>query len=90
MVQKNYFGGFLITLMYLIFYFLFKYFGDQFFDFWDLDRLTDKVILGDITVTQFFIVSILIGVLLGIIYNIINIKAPLDAIFKNTILVDRD
>ena len=49
-----------------------------------------EIILGDITVTAGFIVSILVGVVFGFIYDLIGFKSWLDPIFENSFLYDSD
>tara|TARA_B100001248_G_C27375220_1_gene453892 strand:- start:679 stop:948 length:270 start_codon:yes stop_codon:yes gene_type:complete len=89
-MTKNYIAGFILTLMYLLTNFCMKYCGTLFNDFWDIDQLTNKIILGDITVTAGFIVSILVGVVFGFIYDLIGFKSWLDPIFENSFLYDSD
>ena len=89
-MTKNYIAGFILTLMYLLSNFLMKYCGTLFNDFWDIDQLTNKIILGDITVTVGFIISILVGVVFGFIYDLIGFKSWLDPIFENSFLYDSD
>ena len=89
-MTKNYIAGFILTLMYLLTNFCMKYCGTLFNDFWVIDQLTNKIILGDITVTAGFIVSILVGVVFGFIYDLIGFKSWLDPIFENSFLYDSD
>lgn len=87
---KNYIAGFTLTVMYLILNFCMKYSGGLFNDFWGIDDLKNQIILGYITVTVGFIISILVGVVFGLIYDLFGIKLMLDPIFKDTFLWDSD
>ena len=90
MLSKNNTGGVVVSFVYLLLFFMYKYTSDLFMDFWQIDTLTQKINIGDITITQGFVASILISILVDLIYNVLSVKKILDPVFKYTIFRDRD
>tara|TARA_Y100000813_G_scaffold182340_1_gene151994 strand:- start:266 stop:535 length:270 start_codon:yes stop_codon:yes gene_type:complete len=87
---KNYIAGLVLSFLYLMTNFFMKYCGTLFNDFWGIDEMTNKIILGDITVTSGFILSIVLGIIFGFIYDFIGFKLFLDPLFENSFLWDSD
>ena len=77
----NYIAAFILTIIFVLINFALKYFSGLFYDYFNVDQLVDRVVLGDITVTQGFIVTIVVGVVIGLVYDLLGIKNVIDPIF---------
>jgi len=51
-------------------------------NYWQINTLTQKINLGDITITQSFIISILITILINYIYYKLSINKILDHVLN--------
>ena len=86
----NYIAAFILTIIFVLINFALKYFSGLFYDYFNVDQLVDRVVLGDITVTQGFIVTIVVGVVIGLVYDLLGIKNVIDPIFEDSMFKDND
>jgi len=82
MLNKSNNCSIVISFIYLLLFFMYKYSANLFMNYWQINTLTQKINLGDITITQSFIISILITILINYIYYKLSINKILDNILN--------